>query len=85
MSVSPKAAAIAGSLEQLRDATTGALRAHGQRKEMSTSETAWRPELVAERLAEAADVLARLPEERVRGLYDLWPCTVRRGRRARHR
>jgi hypothetical protein len=29
--------------------------------------------LVAERLAEAADVLARLPGERVRGLYDLWP------------
>jgi hypothetical protein len=73
VSVSPKAAAIASSLEQLRDATTGALRAHGQRKEMSTSEMAWRPELVAERLAEAADVLARLPEERVRGLYDLWP------------
>jgi Domain of unknown function (DUF6362) len=29
--------------------------------------------LVAERLAEAADVLARLPDQRVRGLYDLWP------------
>jgi hypothetical protein len=37
------------------------------------SETGWTPELVAKRLAEAADVLARLPEERVRGLYDLWP------------
>ena len=36
-------------------------------------ETGWTPELVAERLAEAADVLARLPEERVRGFYDLWP------------
>jgi hypothetical protein len=43
------------------------------RKEMSMSETGWTPELVAERLAEAADVLARLPEERVPGLYDLWP------------
>jgi hypothetical protein len=29
--------------------------------------------LVAERLAEAADALDRLPDERVRGLYDLWP------------
>ena len=28
---------------------------------------------VARRLEEAADVLARLPEERARGLYDLWP------------
>ena len=40
---------------------------------MSMSETGWTPELVAERLEEAVDVLARLPEERVRGLYDLWP------------
>jgi hypothetical protein len=39
----------------------------------SMSETGSTPELVAERLAEAADVLARLPDERVRGLYDLWP------------
>jgi hypothetical protein len=29
--------------------------------------------LVAERLAEAADALARLPDELTRGLYDLWP------------
>jgi hypothetical protein len=36
------------------------------------SETGWTPELVAERLAEAADVLARLPQERARGFYDLW-------------
>ena len=36
------------------------------------SETGWTPELVAKRLAEAADVLARLPEERSRGFYDLW-------------
>jgi DNA-binding CsgD family transcriptional regulator len=40
---------------------------------MSMSETGWTPELVAERLAEAADVLARLPEVRARGFYDLWP------------
>jgi Domain of unknown function (DUF6362) len=40
---------------------------------MSISETGWTPALVAERLAEAADVLARLPEERIRGFYDLWP------------
>jgi len=30
-------------------------------------------EVVARRLEEAADMLARLPDERVRGLYDLWP------------
>jgi hypothetical protein len=40
------------------------------------SETGWTPGLVAERLAEAADVLARLPEEQVRGVYDLWPRIV---------
>jgi Domain of unknown function (DUF6362) len=43
---------------------------------MSMSETGWTPERVAERLAEAADVLARLPEERARGFYDLWPRLV---------
>jgi Domain of unknown function (DUF6362) len=40
------------------------------------AETGWTPELVAERLAEAADVLARLPEERARGFYGLWPRIV---------
>jgi Domain of unknown function (DUF6362) len=33
----------------------------------------WTPLLVAERFAEAVEVLARLPEERARGFYDLWP------------
>jgi Domain of unknown function (DUF6362) len=37
------------------------------------SEQRWDNEVVARRLEEAADVLARLPDERVRGLYDLWP------------
>lgn len=36
----------------------------------------WTPKLVGERLEEAADVLARLPEERARGLYDPWPRLV---------
>ncbi len=40
------------------------------------SETGWTPGLVAERLAEAADVLARLPDERAGGFYDLWPRIV---------
>jgi hypothetical protein len=40
------------------------------------SEAAWTPELVAERLEEAVDVLSRLPEDKVRGLYDLWPRLV---------
>jgi Domain of unknown function (DUF6362) len=57
------------SSEQLRDGTTGALGG-------SMSETGWTPELVAERLTEAADVLARLPAERARGFYDLWPQIV---------
>ena len=43
---------------------------------MSMSETGWTSELVAERLVEAADVLARLPEEGARGFYDLWPRMV---------
>jgi Domain of unknown function (DUF6362) len=68
---------VAASLsDQLRNATTGALGAHGRRRAMSMSETGWTSELVAERLAEAADVLARLPEERVPGFYDLWPRIV---------
>jgi hypothetical protein len=33
----------------------------------------WTPTLLAERLAEAADVLDRLPEPRVRGFYSLLP------------
>jgi predicted DNA-binding protein (UPF0251 family) len=33
----------------------------------------WTPTLVAERLAEAADVLDRLPESKVRGFYSLLP------------
>jgi hypothetical protein len=37
------------------------------------AEQKWTVMLVAERLAEATDALARLPDERVRGLYDLWP------------
>jgi hypothetical protein len=45
----------------------------------------WTPELVAERLEEAVDVLARLPEEKLRGYYHMWPriigatCTEERG------
>jgi hypothetical protein len=35
----------------------------------------WTATLVAERLAEAADVLDRLPESRGRGFYSLWPLT----------
>jgi hypothetical protein len=36
----------------------------------------WDQEAVAGRLEEAVDVLARLPDEQVRGLYDLWPRLV---------
>jgi hypothetical protein len=45
-------------------------------KEMSMSETGWTAELVAERLAEAADVLARLPEAKMRGYYGPWKTLV---------
>ena len=37
------------------------------------AEQRWTVSLVAHQLAEAADTLARLPDERVRGHYDLWP------------
>jgi hypothetical protein len=37
------------------------------------AEQRWTATLVADRLAEAVDTLARLPDERARGLYDLWP------------
>jgi hypothetical protein len=40
------------------------------------TEQRWTSEAVAERLEEAVDVLVRLPEERVCGLYDLWPKLV---------
>jgi hypothetical protein len=36
----------------------------------------WTPTVVTDRLAEAVDVLARLPEEKVCGIYDLWPRLV---------
>jgi Domain of unknown function (DUF6362) len=36
-------------------------------------EQRWDNEVVARRLEEAADTLARLPDQRVRGHYDLWP------------
>jgi hypothetical protein len=36
----------------------------------------WDQEAVAEHLEEALDVLARLPEERVCGMYDVWPKLV---------
>ena len=39
--------------------------------------TTWTPERVEERLIEAADVLKRLPEERVQGYFTTWPEVVR--------
>jgi hypothetical protein len=39
-------------------------------------EQRWDNEVVARRLEEAADVLSRLPADRVRGLYDLWPSII---------
>lgn len=38
--------------------------------------TEWTPKLVEDRLFEAADVLKRLPDIRVRGYYTLWPKIV---------
>lgn len=37
------------------------------------TEVRWTPSLVEERLAEAAEVLKALPEERVRGYFSTWP------------
>ncbi|NKD87738.1 hypothetical protein HEQ72_05395 [Haematospirillum sp. 15-248] len=39
-------------------------------------EVKWTPSLVEERLAEAADVLKRLPEVKVRGYFNTWPRMV---------
>jgi Domain of unknown function (DUF6362) len=36
-------------------------------------EQRWNSHVAARRLEEAADTLARLPDERVHGHYDLWP------------
>ena len=51
-----------------------------------TTERSWTPRRVAVRFEEAADVMARLPNERVPGLYGLWPrivsATVTSGRPA---
>jgi Domain of unknown function (DUF6362) len=41
--------------------------------EQAVSRESWDMQAVARRLEEAAEVLARLPEARARGLYDLWP------------
>jgi hypothetical protein len=40
------------------------------------SDHRWDQKAVAARLKEAADVLAWLPAERLRGVYDLWPRIV---------
>ncbi len=40
----------------------------------------WTAPRVAERLADAADTLARLPEARLCGYYSLWPPVVRSAR-----
>ena len=37
----------------------------------------WTTSLVEDRLVEAADVLSRLPEERVQGYFSVWPEVVR--------
>lgn len=36
----------------------------------------WTPALVEERLAEAADVLRRLPSVRMQGYFSTWPATI---------
>jgi hypothetical protein len=51
-------------------------------RSMALAGPRWTSEAVARRLEEAADVLARLPDDRVHGLYDLWPKLV--GESSRH-
>ena len=41
------------------------------------AEPRWTVTLVEERMAEAADTLRRLPEERVRGYFSIWPPAIR--------
>ena len=38
--------------------------------------TDWTPSLVEDRLEEAADVLKRLPEQKVQGYFNVWPDMV---------
>jgi hypothetical protein len=60
--------------EQLLQHAAGIVsRRRGGYGELAVDREAWDMPAVARRLEEAADVLARLPEERARGLYDLWP------------
>jgi hypothetical protein len=40
------------------------------------SNVIWTPSLVEERLVEAAAILRRLPEQRIRGHFNTWPKTV---------
>ena len=41
------------------------------------ADTHWTPLLVEERMVEAAEVLSRLPETRLRGYFGTWPPVVR--------
>jgi Domain of unknown function (DUF6362) len=54
----------------------GLKNAPGRADVSAITEQRWNREAVAARLEEAVDVLARLPEERVSGFYDLWPKLV---------
>jgi hypothetical protein len=45
-------------------------------RSMARAGPRWDQQTVAARLEEAVDVLARLPEERIHGVYDLWPKLV---------
>jgi hypothetical protein len=49
----------------------------GGKKTRRTIMTDWTPSLVEDRLEEAADVLKRLPEQRVQGYFNVWPDMVR--------
>jgi hypothetical protein len=54
----------------------GLKNAPGRADVLAITKQRWNREAVAARLEEAVDVLARLPEERVCGFYDLWPKLV---------
>ena len=70
------AASWRAAVERVADRLLAAQASADAPPESGHDRARWDQQAVARRLEEAADVLARLPEERVRGFYDLWPRIV---------
>jgi len=53
------------------------MRAMASTSPTTTAPEEWTPEMVAGRLAEAADTLRRLPRVKVQGYFSTWPTVIR--------